>query len=585
MNHVRFISLDASRADPARRTVPVTVSTEYPVNRGGYQEVLLHGPENVDLSRSPLPLIESHDSSRLNIGSVEGLQVSGRKLRGVARFGTSNRANEIWNDVRDGIVRSVSVAYSIDDHEQEGDTLRATRWTPHEVSLVAVPADPNAGLNRAHPHSTFTGTDMETNQGQPAPNAGNSGAGTQGATAAERIRVTNILGGVEALKEFRGARELGNKAIEEGWSMERFQGEAVNLMASKPGERTLVDIRDRGGDSQNGKRQYSIVRALQSMIDPGSVDASYEREVSKKIERSMGRKPQGMYFPTGELNKRDLTVSGAPSLVGTEHLASAFIDALRARSVIMQLGPMLLPGLTADISVPRLTTASAAYWIAGDGSDSLTPSAPAFDSVTLSPKTVGALVKLSRKMILQGEPAAEDIVRADLAKVIATALDKAAIQGSGASNQPTGIVSTSGISTDTFGAATPTFAEIVAMESALLADNVDASKAVYLMAPALAGTLKTTQKATYGDEMLWEASADPGVGVVNGLRAVASSNVPAGKVILANLSDLIMGFWGGVDITVNPYEDYAAGTVSVRAFASVDISVRHPESFAVYSTP
>src|SRR5699024_7907609 len=235
------------------------------------------------------------------------------------------------------------------------------------------------------------------------------------------------------------------------------------------------------------------------------------------------------------------------------HLGASFIDALRARSLIMNLGPTLMPGLTADVSIPRLATAATSYWIAGDGSDGLTESTPTFDAVTLSPKTLGALVKLSRKMILQSDPDAEMLVRNDLAQVIAGAIDKAAMQGSGATNEPTGIVNVTGVSSGTFTAAAPTFAEVVAMESALLGDNVDASAAAYLTTPTLAGSLKTTEQASGSNgAMIWQAGQQPGFGVVNGLRAAATKHVPTGKVILGNWADLIIGMWGGVDIEVNP---------------------------------
>ena len=77
----RELQLDASRADPKRRSVPAVISSTYPVPRNGYNEVLLHGRENVDLSRAPLPLIESHDGARLNVGIVENLRLAGDKLR------------------------------------------------------------------------------------------------------------------------------------------------------------------------------------------------------------------------------------------------------------------------------------------------------------------------------------------------------------------------------------------------------------------------------------------------------------------------------------------------------------------------
>ena len=601
MNHVRFITLDASRADQARRTVPATISTEFPVNRGGYREVLLHGSENIDLSRAPLPLIESHNGSTLNIGTVEGLQVAGRKLRGTVRFGNSARASEVWADVTDGIVRNVSVGYTIDDYAEDDDTLRATRWTPHEVSLVAVPADPSAGLNRSNP-PTFSSTHAmnELNDGQPAADAGEYLSRSQKralhapspadlAQQSERDRVAEITATADQLTKYPGVREVAAECIRNGATFDQFRARALEAVTTQPLRGASVPVNGMEGHAFHRagrpERDYSIARALRAMVDPRSADAGYEIEVSQEIAHRTGRKARGLYVPMGQLSERALTVAGAPSLVGTQQLGSSFIDALRARSVVMNLGPMLLSGLTEDVSVPRLATTSTAYWIAGDGSDGLTDSTPAFAAVTLSPKTVGALVLLSRKMILQSDPAAEGLIQNDLAKVIATELDRAAIQGSGASNQPTGILNTAGINSATFAGAAPTFAEIVAMESSLLTANVDAAGAAYVTTPALAGVMKTTLKAEYAAEMIWQAANQPGIGVVNGLRALSTSNAPAGKVILGNWSDFVMGFWGGLDLQVNPYENFAQGTVSVRCFASVDFGVRHAPSFAVYSTP
>jgi HK97 family phage major capsid protein len=153
---LRTIQLDHTRADDGNRTAPAVVSTEFPVDRGGYQEVLSHTPGSVDLSRAPLPLIESHDNSRINVGIVEGLSLQGGKLRGIIRLGTSARATELWNDIKAGIVRSLSVGYEWLSFQDRGEQIIVTHWRPHEVSLVAAPADPHAGLYRAKHMSTQT---------------------------------------------------------------------------------------------------------------------------------------------------------------------------------------------------------------------------------------------------------------------------------------------------------------------------------------------------------------------------------------------------------------------------------------------
>ncbi len=147
--HIRTLNIESRSADDETRTAPAVLTTNFPVWRGTKKEVLtLDGPDSVDLSRAPLPLIESHDTSRLNIGVVENIRVVGKKLRGIVRFGSSRRATEIWQDVKAGIVRSLSIGYEWQEWHEKGDTVYVTRFMPFELSLVSAPADPQAGFFR-----------------------------------------------------------------------------------------------------------------------------------------------------------------------------------------------------------------------------------------------------------------------------------------------------------------------------------------------------------------------------------------------------------------------------------------------------
>src|SRR5690606_24063116 len=114
-----------------------------------YSEVLVHTADAIDLTRVPLPLVEQHEHGRLNIGIVENLRIEAGTLRGDVVLGQSTRANELWPDIKAGIVRNLSVAYLVLDHRVKGGTVLVTRWQPFEVSLVSIPADPGAGLFRS----------------------------------------------------------------------------------------------------------------------------------------------------------------------------------------------------------------------------------------------------------------------------------------------------------------------------------------------------------------------------------------------------------------------------------------------------
>ena len=125
------------------------ISSEFPVERPGGQEVLSHEPNAIDLSRAPLPLIASHDHQMLNIGLVENLKIVRKKLKGVIRFGDRAEARETWRDVKNGILKYLSIGYEVIQTESSKGGYLVTKWRPLEVSIVSVPADPSVGFNRA----------------------------------------------------------------------------------------------------------------------------------------------------------------------------------------------------------------------------------------------------------------------------------------------------------------------------------------------------------------------------------------------------------------------------------------------------
>jgi len=235
----------------------------------------------------------------------------------------------------------------------------------------------------------------------------------------------------------------------------------------------------------------------------------------------------------------------------------------------------MLTGLQGDVKIPKKTAASTAAWIATEGGAS-TESEPTFGQVTMSPKTLGAFTDITRLMMMQSSLDIENLIRNDLAQGIALAIDNGALQGSGSSGQPTGIKNTSGINAPTaFAAANPTFAEVVAMETAVAEDNALLGNLAYIMPAGMAGALKTTAKDSGSGQFVLQG------GEVNGYRAIISNQVTAGDLYFGNFADLLIGMYGGLDITVDPYTASTSGTVRIVALQTVDTAVRHAVSFAV----
>ena len=209
-------------------------------------------------------------------------------------------------------------------------------------------------------------------------------------------------------------------------------------------------------------------------------------------------------------------------------------------------------------------------------SSSITESALTVDQVTMQPRTIGALTDYSRRLLLQSSIDIENLVRRDLAQSIAIEVENQAINGTGTGSYPLGILNVTGINTESGVAA---FSDFVNAEASLSTDNALLGSLGYLMNSALRGTLKTTEKATTTNGVfVYEAD-----NTINGYSAYVSNSMPNSTAIFANFSDILMGFWSGLDIMVDPYTGSASGTVRVVAMQDYDIAIRHPESICKLS--
>ncbi len=353
------------------------------------------------------------------------------------------------------------------------------------------------------------------------------------------------------------------------------------------------------GMSPRDVRQYSLVRAIRASAAAAMGDhrawqnAGLELEASRAVAEQLGREPRGFFVPAEVQRQemRDLNVGTATAggnLVETQLLAQNFIELLRNRMMVRQAGATVLTGLMGDIAIPRQTGGATAYWVAEGNAP--TESQQTVDQVALSPETVGAFTDYTRKLMLQSSIDVEQFVRNDLASILALAIDYAALHGSGSSNQPTGIASTSGIGSVVGGTngANPDWADIIDLETEVAVDNADVGRMGYMTNTKVRGYLKKTKhNPTYGDAYLWPVNARD----INGYQAYVTNQVASdldkgtstgicSAIFFGNWADLIMGFWSGLDILVDPYTGSTSGTVRVVALQDVDIAVRHAQSFA-----
>jgi len=561
------------------RTYEFPFSSEFPVARYFGNEILSHENGAADLSRlnDGAPLLFNHNPDRV-IGVVERAYIDGKKRRGYARvrFSRNEFAQEILSDVKDGILRNVSFGYSIDKMEERGSgDFVATSWAPNEVSVVAVPADPGVGIGRSLEAKTEEAASAAPTPDPTIPSMENTtpdlAVVRAEAAEAERSRIADI----SSLTAKHGMEDLGRQLIESGRSIDEARAAVLDKLNIKeePVTMSAAEI----GLTKQEARSFSFLKAIRHLANPADRSlreaAAFEIEASQAASAKSGRQ-RGFAIPMDVLT-RDLNVTTATAggnLVETQLDAANFIDLLRNQSALDRAGATVLTGLSGPINIPRQSGAATAYWVAESGSP--TESQQTVDQVALSPKTCGAFTDFSRQLLIQSSIDVENMVRNDLARVLALEIDRVGLYGTGSSNQPLGLKDTTGVLTEDFAANTPTFSEVVALESDVAGANALLGTPRYLMNAAMAGSLKTKAKDTGSGLFVMEN------GEVNGYQAIVSNQVASNDLWFGNFADLIIAYFSGLDIMVDPYTGSTSGTVRVVALQDVDVAARHGASFS-----
>lgn len=167
----RTFELNRSALDEEARSIEASLSSETPVQRWFGPEILLHGRENVDLSRLNSALI-NHDPNQI-IGRWEDVKVTNKTIRGTLYFDADPEGERAMAKVKSGSLKGISVRYGItkfrelQDKEEwngfKGPAFIATKWQPIEGSLTPIPADPTVGIGRDASRS-LDGIDIERTQ-------------------------------------------------------------------------------------------------------------------------------------------------------------------------------------------------------------------------------------------------------------------------------------------------------------------------------------------------------------------------------------------------------------------------------------
>lgn len=602
----RSFSVVRDAVNVEARTVELSFASEAPVERWWGVEILDCRASSIRLERikSRAPLLCDHNT-RDQIGVIESVTVgSDRTVRAVVRFSRSARGEEWFQDVQDGIRSLVSVGYEVhggvlEEVREEKEIYRIDDWEPYEVSIVSVPADITVGIGRAageespvlrHAQRSILKespvTTATPNTPATAPAAAAAAPAAPGLTseavrereAATRKLNAELLAIGDMHAKFNGPK-LAREAIERGdENTETLRSHIMNAMTAAQKGNTPPSNLDL---SPRDQRRFSMFKAIRALVDKDWKGAEFERECSDEIVKRAGLNGAvhgGFYMPL-DIQQRDLTVAAPTAggnLVGTELRPQNFIELLRARSRAAQLGMTMLTGLVGNVAIPKQTGAATAYWLANEAT-AITESQQTIGQLPLTPKTLGAYTELSRLLMMQSTPSAEQLVMNDLAKVLALAIDLAVFEGSGASGQPTGISATAGI-----GSVTGTslgLAGIIEFQTDLASGNALADGCAYVTTPAVAGLLKQRPIiASTDSQRLWTGSVLDGM--LEGFKATTSTQLTAASMVFGDFTQAVLAEWGMLEIALNPYANFTAAITGIRAIQSVDVGVRQAAAFS-----
>ena len=632
----------ADSAPPDDGGIDLIISTETPCDEYFGNVILSHERSAVDMSlaRKGLSLYLDHGGypgrstpdPALHIGVVEQIRVGDdKKLRGRAYFSSHALAQQVRDDVTatPPTRRFISVRYLPIKRKVVRGTdantpgqVTFTRWRPEEVSIVGIPADPNAGITRSAGAEEFAvETEYEpavpatTSQEEPTMPEAITEPAAPAAPSAEpavTVSVTRSAGAPpDAILDLCDAHRVpitrAREFIQKGFSVEQakaaiFDERSTRGAVGQPAAEVRMD-----GLPEKDRRRYSFARAVRQAVlakEGGGAFDGLEAEVSQEIAKqtpSSYRGIGGHFVPmsllTSEQRAERDAMRGARAMGsnvsggGAELVfdrAGDLIDLLRNRMLTARFGAQVLSGLTGPVQFPVQTGDPTAYFVGENPLAGVAASQLAFGTRLLSPKEAIAVVPFPRRLVNMASVDIETRVRNSLIAKHALLWDRMGLHGRGTDGEPTGVYNTPGVATVAFGGTVPTYGKLVDLGGAIADANADTATMRYMMTPLMAAKLKQTLVASAaGAAFIWNGTFQDGevAGYGAGSTKQIANNLGAGLdehgIVFGDWSFLTYGVWGALEFITDVVTLADRGQIKITTNQLGDNVVERPEAFAV----
>lgn len=327
---------------------------------------------------------------------------------------------------------------------------------------------------------------------------------------------------------------------------------------------------------------FKLIKAINDVVNGRSLDATAEAVVAegRAAFRANNQEASGqIVLPVAEARAGETqtptttTPASDPIVAGTatkgkEAVATdkfSILGPLRSAMVLSQAGATYLTGLVGDIAIPFYSGSNCGWKgevVTGDDGKG------AFSEITMKPKRLTAFIDISKQFLIQDSVGAEELLRRDIIAALAEKLEKTILGNeAGSDTKPAGIFN--GVTADT---ANLTYADVVGLEAALENNNITGAL-TYVVSPAAKATLRTTAKDTGSGRFVMEG------GEVEGIRVLSSSAVTSKGVLLGDFRELVIGQWGGIDLTIDTVTKVTEGMVRIVINAFFDAKVRRSAAF------
>lgn len=363
----------------------------------------------------------------------------------------------------------------------------------------------------------------------------------------------------EKIKNLRFDDEDDNEKVDEP-----IEDEPTENETSECNEPDDENNKEDKTNKRNMKKRFSLVRSIRNIVNNSAmndVDAAVIAEGNKEARKA------GINFQ-GQIQLPSQRAAVTVTAEGEDVVATDLFDILkplRAKNVLSQAGAKFMSGLVGNVQVPVMTKSNVTWEgetaAAKDG-------AGTFSHVTLSPKRLTAFVDISKQMIAQDSVDVESAIREDLVNAINSKLEETVLgSAAGTATQPAGIFATIKPT------AVADFAALVTKESDVEDANV-IGECKYILSNKAKAALRSMSKGTKSTQLVYEN------GSVDGTVALNTSNVAGKNYVYGDFSNLAIGSWGGVDLTVDPYTKAADGMIRIVVNMYVDAQVLRAAAFA-----